>query len=65
MNLEAIILMVVRALGSQGKKWLETGLCKVDEVVCNSDSELDNEIWLNILLPAIKEHKSLCPPPQP
>ena len=64
MNLEAIILMVVRALGSQGKKWLEAGLLKVDEVVCNSDSELDNEIWLNILLPAIKEHVSVCPPPE-
>ena len=63
MNFEAIILMVVRALGSQGKKWIEAGLLKVDKVVCDSDSELDNEIWLNILLPAVKEHNSVCPPP--
>ena len=58
MNLEGIILMIVRALGSQGKIWIEKGLLKIDEVVCNSDSELDNEIWLNILLPAVKTHQS-------
>lgn len=64
MNLEGIILMIVRALGSQGKIWIEKGLLKIDEVVCNSDSELDNEIWLNILLPAVKTHQSTCPPPK-
>ena len=64
MNLEGIILMIVRALGSQGKIWIEKGLLKIDEVVCNSDSELDNELWLNILLPAVKAHQSTCPPPE-
>ena len=63
MNLEAIILMVVRALGTLGKGWIEKGLCKVDKVVCDSDSELDNELWLNILLTAVKAHQSTCPPP--
>ena len=64
MNLEAIILMVVRALGTLGKGWIENLLVKVDDVVCNSPSELDNELWLNILLPAIKAHSSTCPPPE-
>ena len=64
MNLETIILMVVRALGTAGKGWIEGLLCKVDKVVCDSDSELDNELWLNILLPAIKAHQSTCPPPE-
>jgi len=64
MNLEAIILMVVRALGTLGKSWIENLLVKVDDVVCNSPSELDNELWLNILLPAIKAHSSTCPPPE-
>ena len=64
MNLDAIILMVVRALGTLGKGWIEGLLCKVDVVVCNSPTELDNELWLNILLPAIKAHVSTCPPPK-
>lgn len=64
MDIEAIILMVVRSLGTLGKQWIETLLCKVDDVVCNSSSELDNELWLNILLPALKAHNSTCPPPK-
>ena len=65
MNLDSIILMVVRSLGTLGKTWIETLLCKVDDVVCNSSTELDNELYLNILLPAIKAHQSTCPPPKP
>jgi len=64
MNLESIILMVVRSLGTLGQTFIETLLCKVDDVVCNSESELDNELWLNILMPAIKRHTSTCPPPK-
>ena len=62
MNIETIILMVVRALGGLAKAQLETLLCKIDDLVCNSQSELDNELW-NLLLEAIQAHKSLCPPP--
>ena len=62
MNIETIILMVVRALGGLAKSQLETLLCKIDDLVCNSQSELDNELW-NLLLEAIQAHKSLCPPP--
>jgi len=64
MNLDNIILMVIRSLGTLGKQWIEVLLCKVDDVVCNSPSELDNELYLNILLPAIKAHNSTCPPPK-
>ena len=64
MNFNAIILAGVRALGTLGKGWIETLLCKVDDVVCNSPSELDNELWLNILLTAVKAHSSTCPPPE-
>ncbi len=64
MNLEAIILVVVRALGTVGRGFLEGLLKKVDDVVCNSPSELDNELWLNIILPTIKAHNSTCPPPE-
>ena len=62
-SIEGIILIVVRALGGQGKIWLEKWLLKIDEIVCNSPTELDNELWLNILLPVVKEHQSTCPPP--
>jgi len=64
MNLDNIILMVVRSLGTLGRQWIEALLCKIDDVVCNSPSELDNELYLNILLPAIKAHNSTCPPPK-
>lgn len=64
MNIDAIILMIVRSLGTLGKQWIETLLCKIDEVVCDSPTELDNELYLNILLPAIKAHVSTCPLPK-
>lgn len=64
MNLDTIILTIVRSLGTLGKKGVEALLCKMDAVVCNSPTELDNELYLNILLPAIKAHNSTCPPPK-
>ena len=63
MNIESIILIIVRALGTAGKAWIEALLCKVDKVVRDSPTELDNELWLNILLPALKAHDSSTPPP--
>lgn len=63
MDLDAILLLLVRALGTLGGQAVEWLLCKIDDVVCDSPSELDNELWLNIILPAIKAHQSTCPPP--
>ena len=62
--MEAIALILIRALGGFGKDQLEKGLVWLDNVVCNSPTEVDNELWLNIVLPAVKDHQSVCPPPE-
>ena len=64
MDFELIILAIIRALGTLGRDVVEKLLCEIDAVVCNSDTELDNELWFNIILPAIKAHQSTCPPPE-
>ena len=62
MNFETIILMVLKALNSQGKAWVESGLDKVDSVACKNP--IANELYANLLIPAVKAHTVVCPPPQ-
>ena len=63
MDFEAIILILIRALTDAGKQGVEKLLTQIDELICQSGSQIDNEIWFNIVLPAIKAHQPTCPPP--
>jgi len=63
MDISMIVLMVVRALGGLGRTELEKLLCKIDKIVYESPTELDNELWFKILLNTMKAHEPAEVPP--
>ena len=61
MDINMIILMIVRALGGLGRQELEKLLGKIDKIVYESPNELDNELWFKILLTTMKAHEPTPP----